>query len=882
MMRWIYKLPLRLRSLFRKTRVEQELTEELRFHLEELIEEKAGKGMTAEEARYAALRELGGVEQIKEECRDMRRVNYIEDFFQDIRYGVRMLVKNSGFTAVAVLTLALGIGANTAIFSVVEAVLLHPAPYENPTQLVEISARSPQGEQDRISVGDFCDWQSQGQAFQGLAAYQQWEFHMLTGTGQPDEVFVSPVSDNLFRLLGVNAALGRTFVASESQAVVLSHQYWRSHFSADPAIVGKLLALDGKPYTVVGVAPADFEFPRANTQMWIPLAFSAAEKNDHENHSLHVIARLKAGFTQRQAQAEMDTVARRLAIEYPKTDAGWSAPVETFRGQEISRTFQGALLALLGAVVFVLLIVCANVASMLLARGAARQGEMAIRAALGASGSRLIRQLVVESLMLAGAASVGGLVLASSGLGVIVSLVPKYTLIETHGLHRIAINLPVLGFTVALSLLAGIVIGLLPALRVSKLDLNESLKEGGRNSATSAKRPRLQRALVVLEVALALVLLVGAGLMIQTFKRLATAPTGFNPDHVLTVRVPLAEYKYMQGPKSAEFYRGVLERIQAIPGVKSAGMANNLPFTGFHTSVIVPLPGNSPGGLGRTVGIAIRCVSPGYFQAMGIPLKEGRDFTLSDGGSSSRDVMIINEAMARRYWPGEDPVGKHYNGSGPKGWSSVIVGVVGDSKQDSVDSQAEPELYQPYAQYPFASFLVTFVIRTASSPLDLAAAVRKAVWEVDSDQPVIQIRTMENVISESIWQQHFSASMLGAFAAIALLLSAVGIYGLLSYSVSRRTHEIGIRTALGATRRDILRLVVGEGLMLTLIGVGAGILVALGLTRLIASLLYGVRPRDPLTFVALSLLLTGVALLAVYIPARRATKVDPMVALRYE
>jgi len=371
--------------------------------------------------------------------------------------------------------------------------------------------------------------------------------------------------------------------------------------------------------------------------------------------------------------------------------------------------------------------------------------------------------------------------------------------------------------------------------------------------------------------------------MIQTFKRLETAPTGFNPDHILTVRVPLARYKYSEGPQSVAFYRAVLERIATVPGVKSVAMANNLPFTGYHTSGIIPLPGNSPKGPGDTIGFALRSVSPGYFQAMETPLKAGRDFTLADSESNARCVRITNEAMARRYWPGENPVGRQLYGACPKGAAALIVGVVADSKQNSVDSQVEPELYEPYAQHPsFASFLVTFVIRTSSDPLGLAAAVRNAVWEIDHDQAVIQVRTMENVISESIWQQHFSASMLGAFAAIALLLSAVGIYGVLSYSVSRRTHEIGIRAALGATRRDILRMVVGEGLFLTLIGVGAGILVALGLTRLIASLLYGVRPRDPMTFVALSLLLIGVALLAVYIPARRATKVDPMVALRYE
>jgi putative ABC transport system permease protein len=795
----------------------------------------------------------------------------------DVRYGLRMLRKNPGFTAVAVVTLALGIGATTVVFSVVDALLLHGTPYENPAQLVEIGARNPQGEEELVSAGDFNDWQAQSQAFQSLAAYQQWEFHALTGAGEPDEVWASPVSTSTFRLLGVNRIIGRTFAGDETHVLVLSHEYWRSHLAGDPKIIGKSLALDGKPYTVVGIAPADFEFPAPNAQMWIPLTFSAAEKNDHEQQSLSVIARLRVGVNLEQAQAAMDLVARTLAMQYPKTNAGRTVHVKPFRGREPGGVLRSAIWALLGAVVFVFMIVCVNVASMLLARNTTRQGEIAIRAALGAGRLQLIRQLVVEGVLLAGGGSLAGLALASWGLGAIIRLVPKYNLIETQAVHRISISIPVLAFTTALSLLTGIVVSLLPALRVSKVDLSESLKESGRTSATSTRRSRLQRALVASEVALAFVLLVGAGLMIQSFERLEAARTGFNPDHVLTVRVPLVNYKYAPGPQSADFYRNILERIQAVPGVRAVGMANNLPFTGFHTSVDFPAPPNSP-----PFYVATRSVSPGYFRAMGIALKEGRDFADADSQKDSHCVLIVNEALARRYWPGEDPVGKQVPGTCRKGAAALIVGVVADSKQDSVDSEAQPEVYHPYAQFPFASFLVTFVIRTASNPLDLAATVRNAVREIDPDQPVIQVRTMENVISESIWRQHFTASMLAAFAAVALLLSAVGIYGVLSYSVSRRRHEIGVRAALGATERDILRMVVGEGLFLALIGVPAGIVAALGLTRLMASLLYGIRPRDPLTFAALSLLITAVAVLASYIPARRATKVDPVVALRYE
>ncbi len=867
----------KLSALFRRRKPVDDFAEEIRTHLQMEEQENLESGMAPDEAHYAALRRFGNVTLTQERTREMWGWNWAETLRQDLRFGLRQLRKNPGFTAVAVLTLALGIGSNTAIFSVLDAVLLHPVPYAKPAQLVEIGEKGPLGEPDNVSAGDFADWEAQSQAFHGMAAYWLWpDFRTLSKAGQPDDVWVSPISDNLFQLLGVNAGVGRTFLPNERQAVVLSHQYWRSHLSADPAIVGKDLSLDGKPYVVVGVAPADFEFPRANTQMWVPLVFDAADKNDHAKRPLSVIGRLKAGVTLSQAKVEMNLVARRVAMAYPKTNSGWSVSLKPFRGQEVDRFFREAVLTLLGAVAFLLLIVCANVASMLLARGTTRQGEIAVRAALGASRYRLIRQLVVESLMLAGAASVAGVLLGLSGLHMMVTLVPTSTLIATQGLHRIAINLPVLGFTVALSLLTGTIVGLLPALRVSDLNLNESLKEGGPRSGSSAGRSRLQRALVVVEIALAMILLVGAGLMIETFRHLETAPTGFNPDHLLTVRVPLMSYKYSR-PQSADFYREVLERVRAIPGVKSAGMANNLPFTGFHTSLDLPSPPNSPGIL-----VAGRSVSPGYFQAMGIPFKEGRDLTAAENQSGAPCVRIVNEALARQYWPGEDPVGKQLRGACPKDALATIVGLVADSKQNSVESQAEPELYEPYAQHPFASFLVTFVIRTSGNPLDVAAAVRNAVWEIDHDQPVIQVRTMENVISESLWQQHLSALMLGIFAAIALLLSAVGIYGVLSYSVSRRTHEIGIRMAMGAERRDVLKLVLGHGFNMALTGIGIGIAGCFVLTRFLASLLYGVKATDPTTIIAVALLLLAVALIAVYIPARRATKVDPMVALRHE
>ena len=864
---------------YRRQARDADLARELRDHLDLEADEQRAAGLSPEEAAYASHRALGNTLMIEEDVRAARGFQWLETCVEDVRYAFRTLRKSPGFTTVVVLTLALGIGANTAIFSVVDSVLLRPASYAKPSELVDISEIGPEtaaGAINEVSPGDFTEWQEQAQDFQGMAAYQGFEFHVLTGGGEPDEVWAVPVTTNLFSLLGVNTIRGRMFAENETQAVVLSYQYWESHFSSDPNTIGTALALDGKAYTVVGVAPANFEFPKANTQLWVPLTFSAAESADHEHRRLSVIARLKSGVTPRQAQAMMDTVSGRLAAQFPKTNAGWSDRVSPFKGPVAQDVLRTAIFALLGAVTFVLMIVSANVVSMLLARGTARQGEMAIRAALGASRLRLIRQLMVESVLLAGAGGVGGLMLARWGLHMIVSLVPKYNLVETESVHHISMNFTAFAFSAVLSVLTGVAVGLLPALRVSRLNLSESFKDHGRTSAAGAGGSRLQRVLIVSEVALALALLVGAGLMIQSFEHLETAPTGFNPDHLLTVRVPLMNYKYSR-PESADFYREVLERIQAIPGVKSVGMANNLPFTGFHLSLDFPAPPNSP-----PVPVAGRSVSPGYFRAMQIPLISGRDFTEAENQKDAPCVRIVNHALARLYWPGEDPVGKQLPGACTNDAPATVVGLVADSKQDSVDSEPHPELYEPYAQHPFASFLVTLVIRTASNPTGVAAAVRYAVRQVDSDQPVIQMRTMQDVVSESIWRQHVSASMLGLFAAIALVLSAVGIYGVLSYSVSRRTHEIGIRSALGATRRDILRMVVGEGLLLTLMGVGVGVAVDLGLTRLLTGLLYGVRPRDPLTFVALTLLLIIVALLAAYVPARRATSVDPMVALRYE
>jgi putative ABC transport system permease protein len=871
-------------TLFHRTAAEAELNDEFRTPIQRHADDLERAGLPRHEAERRARIAFGSLGKAKEDCREQRPAFRLEILWQDIRFGLRQLRRTPGFTAIAVFTLALGIGGTTAIFSVIDALLLRGSPFRNPRQLVQIEGRDTDGGLTWVSRPDFRAFAAQLQPdfFAGLASYVSQKFLVLTGTREPDLVWACQASNNLFDVLGANAVVGRTFTYDDSQAVILSDQYWRIHYAANPNAIGKTLALNGRPYTVIGIAPANLEFPDPHTEAWIPLLPDAAEETNHKRRILEVIARLNANATLKSAQAAINVLTARLATQYPATNAGWATSVKVYHGRNLGAPLRAAIFALLGAVVSVLLIVCSNVSSMLLARGGARQGEMAIRATLGAGRTRLTRQLVVEAILLAGTASVIGLLLAFSGVGMIVRLLPKYSLLETQALHHISINLPVLAFTIALSLLVGVAVSLVPALRSSNLNLNEWLKQRGRVSGIAGRPSRLQRALIVVEVALALVLLVGAGLMIQSLERLERAPAGFNPDRILTVRVPLADYKYAQGPQSAAFYDTVLNRLRTIPGVQAVGMVNNLPMTGFDTTADFPPPPNAPGSPGHAFFVATRDVSPGYFHAMGISLKRGRDFTDADNRKDAPCVRIVNESMVRIYWSGSDPVGRQVPGACDDDQPALIVGVVADSKQDSLDSQPQPEVYTPYGQFPFASFLATFVIRTSSDPMKLAIAVRQAVSDIDRDQPVIQVRTMENVITESLWRQRVSASMLGLFATIALVLAAVGIYGVFSYSVSQRTHEIGIRTTLGATRADILRMVIQEGLLLTLIGLAAGILAAVWLTRLLASLLFNIGPRDPITFITLSLLMTVVALLACYLPARRATRVDPMVALRYE
>ncbi|HWP42569.1 MAG TPA: ABC transporter permease [Blastocatellia bacterium] len=870
------RLRLRLRALFRKGEMERELDEELRFHLEKEVEQNLARGMGPEEARLAALRSFGGVEQVKEESRDVRGVRFLEELGQDLRYGARMLVKNPGFTVVAVIMLALGIGANTAIFSVVNAVLLRPLDYEDPDRLVTVLENNWQKGWTRFAVapGNFAAWREQNQVFEQMAAFTGSSF-TLVGEGEPEQLPGTRASANLFALLGVKPALGRDFLPEEDhpggeRVVIVSHRLWQRRFGADPGLVGKPLTLNGQSYTVVGVMPAGFLFPNPRTELWVPVAFSAGDLGNRGGHDYVAIARLKPGVTLEQAQTEMSAIAARLEEQYPETNAAWGARV-TLLVEEVVGDVRPALLALVCAVAFVLLIACANVANLLLARAAARQKEVAIRAALGSSRSRLLRQLLTESVLLSLLGGAFGMLLAAWGVDALVSLGPA----NIPRLSQVGIDGRVLGFAFLISLATGIIFGLAPALQASQTDLSESLKEGGRSSSAGAGSQRLRRLLVVAEVALALALLVGAGLMIKSFVRLSEVETGFDSQNVLTAQITLPQSRYDDRQQQAAFFRQVLARIEALPGVESVGAASPLPFTGdrLYSFIVEGHPTDN------VPSANYYAVSPDYFVTMGIPLLKGRFFTEADMAESPR-VAIINETMARRYFPDEDPIGKRMNITNGPEVMREIVGVVGDVKQYGLDTQSPAQMYEPYLQRPYPG--MTLVVRAASEPAGLIDAVRREVLAVDKEQPIARAQTMEEIIAKSVAPRRFSVILLAAFAAVALTLAAVGIYGVMSYLISQRTHEIGVRMALGAGRRDVLRLVVGQGMRLALLGVGIGLLAAFALTRLMESLLFGVSATDPLTYIVVALLLATSALLACYVPARRATKVDPLLALRYE
>lgn len=804
--------------------------------------------------------------------------------FQDLRYGLRMLAKNPGFTAVAVLTLALGIGANTAIFSVVNAVLLRPLPYKDADQLVMVWGKNVEKGYtfDLVSPPDVADWRAQNRVFQQMADADDATY-TLTGVGEPTSIVAYQLSPEFFSVLGVAPQAGRTFHPEETQpgknhVVVLSHRLWQNRFGGDPGEIGKAITLNGEKYSVIGIMPPGFSYPTQDTELWTPLTVDSNLAGNRGLRYLRVLARLKPGVTVEQAQAEMDTIAGRLTREYPDTNKGYATNIETLRDMRVG-DIRPALLVLFAAVGFVLLIACANVANLFLARAAARQKETAIRAALGANRLRLMRQYATESILLALVGGAIGLLLATWGVGALVALFPPTIAnLNIPRVDKIPIDGWVLGFALLTALLTGLVFGSAPAFSAMRLNVNETLKETERSSTGSLRGVRFRKGLVVAEISVALIMLAGAGLMIRSFLHLLRGNLGFTPENVLTLRVRLPENKYHTDTQRRVFENRVLERLSTLPAVRSVGEVTFLPLSGWWGQRTFSIEGQPPLHEKERPGAVWSSVSPDYFQTIGIPLIKGRSFTELDREETPA-VVIISEALARRYWDGAEPLGKRLTIEGEK-TPREIVGVVGEIRQFGLANPAKPVIYMPFRQLPAP--LLCFAVRTASNPLSLANAARQAVWTVDKDQAISHVMTMTQLVSESLAPQRVSVILLGIFAGLALLLAAVGIYGVISYSVTQRSHEIGVRIALGAEYRTVLKLVVGEGLRLALAGVALGVLGALGLTRFMSSLLYGVRPADPTTFVEVAVLLTLVALLASYIPARRATKVDPMVALRYE
>ena len=822
----------------------------------------------------------------------------METLRQDIRFGLRTLLKRPGFTLVAVLTLALGIGANSAIFSVVNAVVLRPLPYGAPDRLVALWGNLNQKgfEELELSAPEYADFRRAGaHVFEDVAAYSQGGFN-LTGAGEPERIQGVYATASLFPTLGVAPLRGRAYTEEEDRpgsddVAVISHSLWQRRFGADPSVVGKSVTLDGRPTTIVGVMPAGFRFPDNDTDVWKPAAFSAdlLSPNNRGSHFLNAVARLKPGFTAERASEEAAALARAQGQEnannYPR---GFGASVRPLQEEVIGTNVRTSLFVMLGAVGLVLLIACANVANLLLARAASRRKEVAVRTALGAGRARIMRQLLTESVLLSLAGGAAGLMLALWGVDLLVTLAPE----GTPRLGEVGLDARVVAFTFGVSLLTGVVFGLAPALHSSKVDLNESLKEGGRGGAEGAGRGRLRGLLVVGEFALALVLLASAGLLVKSFARVLEESPGFESRGVLTMRVVLSQSKYGSYDQHRGFYSNLFERLRRLPGVEAVGANNMVPLSGSGGSRTFLIEGRPvPEGQPKPEE-QLRFVTPGYFEAMRVPLLRGRDFTERDVAGQTR-VAVVSRSTAERHWPGEEAVGKRiaYAGIG-RGHDQTpewieVVGVVGDVKHRGLDLESKPEIYVPVYQPLFSSrptppLSLYVAVRTKGDPAALAAAVRREVAAVDPEQPLANVRTMGERLAESVAQRRFNMTLLGVFACVALLLAAVGVYGVMAYAVARRTHEIGVRVALGAQRGDVVRLVVRQGMWLALAGVAVGVAGAYAATRLMTGLLYGVSPTDPLTFVGVSALLTAAALLACLIPARRATKVDPMIALRYE
>ena len=809
---------------------------------------------------------------------------------QDLKFAIRRLRKSPGFFVVAAGIMALGIGANTAIFSVVHAVLLEPLPFADADRLVQVWHVPPQTSfpgmtRFAVSAANFLDWQKQNHVFEKMALYSGAR-HDMTGTGKPESVTASPVSADFFSVLGLQPLYGRTFLPQEdspgkSHEVVLSYKFWQAHYASDPNVVGKSVDFDGEPYTIVGVMGPRMTKPEF-AQVWTPLALTDKEASVRGEHHFQAIARLKPGATLSQAQAEMNTISERLAATYPDDDKGWGAVVNSLREETVGEV-RPALLMMLGSVAFVLLIACANVANLILARTFTRRKELAIRSAIGASRARIVLQLLGESLLVSLCGGLLGLVAAHFGIDLLISFFAD----KLPRMGDIGLNGPVLGFTFALSIATGILSGLLPAWNMTKGDVNDALKQGLGHTDTDSGTSKTRSALVAVEVALSLVLLIGAGLMLRSLWELQTMDPGFDEHNVLTLAVLVNKQQFTDPRQEAAFFDAVLQRVRSLPGVESAGAVDDLPLVG-GSSQPVAVEGHPVVALSEQPEVSVRVTTPGYIRAMHIPLLQGRDFNANDTNDSTA-VVVISKTMAKQFWPDESPIGHHLKLSFFPDKDRVVVGVVGDVKQHGLDSSAgDASLYYPVSQTtgssnnPWRAYPLFFAVRTNTPPQTVTAAVTGAVHDVNKDVPVDNVMTLEDFVGQTLTQHSFNMQLLAIFGLLALVLCAIGIYSVLAYSVKRRMREIGLRIAFGATLRDVASLVVLQGMKPTLAGISIGLIAALGLGRVVSSLIYGVSSRDLVTYLAVTMLLILVSFAASLIPALRATRVDPLTVLRDE
>jgi predicted permease len=885
--RFLTTLPLRLRSVFRRRRVEQELDEEIKYHLDRQMEEFIAKGLTPEEARYATLRRFRAVEQRKEECRDVRNVSSIEHVGRDIRYAARGLIKNPGFTCAAVLTLSLGIGANAAVFTMVNSILLRQLPFKNAQRLVWIWSTRTDRDKAFYSIQNFIDTRQQARTLDDVAAFANWGVN-LTGSGDAERLTGVRISPNAFEMLGVNAEIGRTLLLSDGtpeagRVVVISNRLWQRKFGGDAHVIGQSLLLNGTAHVAVGVLPAEFALPNAEVEVASPLVLETdPQRSDRGSNFLRTFGRLKPGITVGEAQAELAAITERLKRQYPTDNAKHTAPRVLPLRDEVIGSYDALLWTLMGSVAIVLLIACTNLASMMMVRSAARRKDFAIRTALGGTRAQLTRELMTASLLLAAIGGALGVLLASSGVKLLLTIGPA----DLPRIREVALDWRVIAFATGISLVVGIIFGMTPAIQASRLDVNQALKTGGRSPGENTPGVRMRRAMVMAEVALSLLLLTGAGLLIRSFVKLQAVNAGVDTRNLLTVRISLPAPKYSQRETMAAFVDRLLQRVRQLPGVQSGSIGSVLPLSGMNTRADFTIAGRPPRTEEERPAAQNRWIGTGYFRTMGIPLLRGRDFNDLDT-RNSQSVVVVDDALATRYFPNEDPLGRHLGVSdaGPNIREVEIVGIVGNVKHFNLDEPPTPTYYSPITQVPppalgFVINGMSLVVRTDTEPLSLFEVVRREVQSLDPDVPASTVQTMEQSLAAAIAPRRFNLLLIEIFAAAALLLAAMGLYSVIAYAVALRKHEIGIRMALGASDRQVFKQVLREGMALTVVGEAAGLTMAILTTRFLSGLLFGITPTDALTFISMSMIVAATAFVACYIPARRATAVDPSIALR--